>query len=68
MRPPGSSHEQEAHKQEIVPAIPGSSDGRTGAWRGVAVISAVSPDTDGGVPDCSFQWVLAFQLWIARLE
>lgn len=47
VRPPGPSQEQETQKQEIAP---GGSDGRTGACRGVAVMSAVSPDTDDGVP------------------
>lgn len=60
LRPLGPSHEQEI--------AAGSTDGRRGACRGVAVMSAVSPDADDEVPGCSFHWVLAFQLWIARLE
>ena len=47
VRPLWPSQEQETQKQEIAP---GGSDGRTGACRGVAVMSAVSPDTDNGVP------------------
>lgn len=66
VRPSGLSHEQETQ-------VPGGSDGRTRACKGVSVATSgvclsVSPGMDDEVSCWSLRLVLALQPWVAGLE